>query len=412
VVPVEFRPSRIFIAIAVAFLFFGLTVGIFRLMSDNGIYTGILQNIYVLHPILMVFGFLACVVMAERVAGISIIQDLKQSRVPLVMVPLVTIGMLLELTEYTTGPTWLNYAGGAFLLAGCLAFIVVLMKLASKTGIKLPFYFMIVSAVSLSVSAILSALYLPLGNIPFIMLLLSFPMMLILGERVELTRFTASVSTTKRFRISFIFACASVALFTFSSALTRFSELQTMVLFVGTLFLLATLVTVLVAENFRLLSKSKETLQRYVFVHTRIAYAWGIFGLILAEIYFAYSFRFDLYDPFIHSIAVGFIGTMLLAHGPVILPSVLGRKLDVTRLSIFPLGILTTGNLIRVSGDLISVSYYSEMVTLFVGLSGWLILIALIVFIIELVHLNSTSTRSHVNLQKKIETGDQKNPVS
>ncbi|MCL4517707.1 MAG: NnrS family protein [Thaumarchaeota archaeon] len=374
---------KIFIAAAIIFLILALLDGIFRLMAGNGLSTGILENIYGLHPILMVFGFLACIVMAERVAGISVIPELKKSPVPVAMVPLIALGVVLELIGYTTGPQFLRYAGGAFLFAGSIVFVFVLFRLGSKTGAKLPFYFMIVSGASLASSAVLSALYLPAGNVGFIMLLLAFPLVFILGERVELTRFTANAAVTGRFKFAFLFSSAAVLLFALAAFLDFSFEFQMIVSFLGSLLLLATLFLVLFAENqnFRLLSKSKEPLQRYVISHTRVAYAWGIAGMILSEIYFWDSMRIDLYDSFIHSIAVGFIGTMLLAHGPVILPSVTGRRLNTAKLSLLPLGVLTAGNVIRIVGDLILLVYNSNWLAFSVGLSGWLILIAVILFL-------------------------------
>ena len=85
---------KVFIIVAIAFLILALLDGIFRLMADNGLSTGVLANIYGLHPILMVFGFLASIVMAERVAGISIIPELKRSPAPLTMVPLIALGVV------------------------------------------------------------------------------------------------------------------------------------------------------------------------------------------------------------------------------------------------------------------------------------------------------------------------------
>ena len=386
-----------FMAVAIFFLILALLDGIFRLMADNGINTGILENIYGLHSILIIFGFLACVVMAERVAGVTVIPELKNSSVPLAMVPLIVLGVVSEIVGYTIGPDWSRYLGAALLFAGCLTFIFVLFKLASKTGVKLPFYFMIVSAVSLAAAAVLSAFSLPAGNSGFIMLLLSFPLVFILGERVELTRFTSTPAVTRRFRLAFVLVVAAITLFALSSFLDYFFEAQMIALLAGSTLLLVTLFTVLLAEsqNFKLLSKSKEPLQRYVFFHTRVAYAWGIVGVILAGIYFADSMRIDLYDPFIHSIAVGFIGTMLLAHGPVILPSVTGKKLDATKISLLPLGIITAGNLIRVGGDLTFLAYNSEIIEIIVGLSGWLILIAVIVFLKEIL-LGASATRASI----------------
>ena len=369
--------------VAIAFLILALLDGIFRLMADNGLATGILASIYELHPILMVFGFLAIIVMTERVAGISIIPEIKKSPAPLTMVPLVALGVVSELFGYTIGPDFLRLVGGGLLLLASLVFILILFKLASKTGIKLPFYFMIVSAVSLAASALLSSFSLPTGNSGFIMLLLSFPLVFILGERVELTRFTASLAVRENFRFAFYFSCIAVASFVISS-LQNYSELQIYATTTGSLFLLLTVVVVLFAENknFKLLSKSREPLQKYVISHTKVAYSWGIFGLVLAMMYFADSSRIDLYDPFIHSIAVGFIGTMLLAHGPIIFPSVTGKRLDVKKISLLPLVVLTAGNLIRVVGDLVLLANSpSEIIGAIVGLSGWLILIAMLLFV-------------------------------
>ena len=76
------QKNKIFVVFAIIFLLLALLDGIFRLMADNGLGTGILENIYFLHPILMVFGFLASIVMAERVAGISVITQLNKSPLP------------------------------------------------------------------------------------------------------------------------------------------------------------------------------------------------------------------------------------------------------------------------------------------------------------------------------------------
>ena len=376
------------------FLLFALLDGIFRLMADNGLSTGILKNIYLLHPILMVFGFLASIVMAERVAGISVIPQLNKSSLPLTMVPLILIGTVFEIIGYTAGIALAKFAGGAFLLAGSVVFILLLANLAQNIGAKLPFYFMMTSGVSLAASAMISAFFLPLENFGFIMLLLCFPLMFILGERIELTRFTSSVSANQRFKIAFGFSCAAVIAFAVSS-IPEFSIVQAISSSLGSVLLLGTIVIVLLGEtqNWKLLLKSSQPLQKYVVSHTRVAYTWGILGVILAAIYTEDSMRLDLYDPFIHSIAVGFIGTMLLAHGPVILPTVTGRKIDVTKISILPLAVLTMGNLIRIVGDLIFLSYVSRMLEIFVGLSGWLILIAVILFMHQ-IFTSSVATKA------------------
>ncbi len=371
-------------ALSLGFMMLGLLAGIFRLMGENSLSTGFLSSLYMLHPLMMVFGFLAAIVMTERVAGVSVIPDMKDSRVPSATVPLIALGVVSEIVGYTLDAPLARYFGASLLLAGCLVFAIVLLRLSSKTGVRLPFHFMILSVLSLSGAAVLSGFSLPAGDISFIMLLLSFPIIFILGERVELTRFTASSSVVSRFTIAYALAAVSVGAFLLASLPSSMPYID--LVSIGTLALLATMALVLYAEseNFKLLAKSNLPLQRYVYSHTRVAYVWGMMGLTFALTYFASSFNFDLYDPFIHSLAVGFIGTMLLAHGPVILPSVTGRRLDLATLSKMPLVILTIGNALRIVGDLVLLRYNSMALSYVVGLSGWLILASVILFLREI----------------------------
>lgn len=393
--------AKAFIGISIIFMMLALLTGIFRLMTDNSISTGILSNLYDLHPIIMVFGFLACIVMAERVVGISVFPELKSSKIAFLMVPLFALGVLGEIFGYTGGPILLRYLGGSLLFAGCIAFEAVLVRLTKKSGIKLPFYFMILSVVSLLGAAALSSAELPAGEPSFIMLLLSFPMIFILGERVELSKFTSTKSSTRRFEAAFVASIFAVASFLIALLLGSY-EKETVVVSFGLVMLLVTLLVVLSAEvsNFRMLAKSLQPLQRYVSIHTRIAYAWGFAGIIFGVIYFMSPFNFDLYDAFIHSLAVGFIGTMLLAHGPVILPSVTGRKLESSSISTAPLILLTFANVIRISGDVVLNVSYSYPIEVVTGLSGWLVLASVLLFLREILSKARPRKESGIPINK------------
>jgi len=56
--------------------------------------------------------------------------------------------------------------------------------------------------------------------------------------------------------------------------------------------------------------------------------------MILAVTYLLSGYRLDLYDSFIHAMTIGFVGTMMLGHGPVILPTVLGRRFSEEKLTL------------------------------------------------------------------------------
>lgn len=396
--------AKLFFAVSIIFMILALLTGIFRLMSNDSMSTGILSNLYALHPIIMVFGFLACIVMAERVVGISVIPEIKDSKIPSLMVPLLALGVLSEIVGYTEGPIFFRYIGSAFLFAGCIVFELVLVQLTKKSGVKLPFHFMILSVFPLLGAAVISSMMLPAGQPAFIMLLLSFPMIFILGERVELSKFTSTKSSTKKFQTAFVASILAVASFIIATMLGSY---QVDVVSFGLLMLLTTLLIVLSAEvsNFRMLAKSNLPLQRYVSLHTRIAYVWGIIGILFAEVYFLSPFSFDLYDAFIHSLAVGFIGTMLLAHGPVILPSVTGRKLESGAISIAPLFLLTFANLLRIVGDVVLNLSYSYSIEVITGLSGWLVLASVILFLREILTKTKLRKGSEIPIKPNPDLG-------
>jgi hypothetical protein len=361
--------------VSVAFMVFALLLGIFRLMSLDFLATGILVGVYGLHSIIMVFGFLAAIIMTERVAGIRMIPGLENFKAPVIMVPMIVLALIVEVIGYSWDVVILRYGGAFFLVAGCLAFILTLRFLRQNTENKLPFDYMSLSVVALLLAAIVSAFTLPEDHMGFIMLLISFPILFILGERIELTRVVASTKSKTIFRGAFVVATVSVILFALGSW-EGFSQLGNLTFLTGSSLLLILFLAVLVVENqnLELLAESPRPLQRYVSKHVRVAYTWAIIGLILAMAYSLSGFGLELYDPFIHSLTVGFIGTMMLAHGPVILPGVLKRNFNEEKLTTLPLGFLTLAMVLRVSGELILLVTYSGSARVIVGLSGWLVL--------------------------------------
>jgi hypothetical protein len=58
------------------------------------------------------------------------------------------------------------------------------------------------------------------------------------------------------------------------------------------------------------------------------------------------------HDVVVHTIFLGFVMSMVLAHAPVILPAVLRRPVPYRPLLWVPLVVLHTGLLVRVAGDL------------------------------------------------------------
>jgi len=373
---------RIFMLFSLVFMILALLTGIFRLMSVNSFSTGIFVQLYPLHSIIMVFGFLSIIVMTERVSSVMETPGLNNSKIPTLMVIFMILGILGEIIGYVYYNRLIIYFGSVLLFIGCIFFIILLYLLSRKTNIKLSFWYMILSVSALSIASLLSAFYLPAGRYGFIMLLILFPILFIIGERVELSRFFASPLIISRFNHAFVLSLISVVLFSLSSFLLNIGQIM---LTLGFIMLLITVLLVLSVEssNIKRLISAGLPLQKYVSFHVRLAYIWMILGIILAIIYVSALNYFVLYDSFIHSLTVGFIGTMLLAHAPIIFPTVLKKKTLIVP-SFSPLTLLTLGNVIRVGGDIILIITNSNLVRFIVGFSGWLILISFLLFAKEI----------------------------
>jgi len=348
----------------------------------NSLFTGFLIELYPLHSILMVFGFLAGIVMTERVGGIASVPGARNFRLHALMVPLTILGVLWVALGYVMLQPALRYFGALLLTAGCLTFLLTLRFLRSLTDYSLPFSFMIVSVLALLGAAMLSGITLPGGNLGFVMLLLAFPVLFILGERVDLAKFTATASSRRKFSLSFVLAALAVALFA-AGALQIQLIASNLTFMLGSIMLFAVLLIALFAENPNLkrLSKSPRALQRHVSLHVRVAYVWGLLGLFLAIVYGLSAYQLNLYDSFIHALSVGYVGTMILAHGPVILPAVMGRSFSEAKLSNAPLGALSLSVALRTFGGPAQAALTSDLMRYAVSISGWLVLAAVLLFL-------------------------------
>ncbi|HEX3036030.1 MAG TPA: hypothetical protein VHT73_13055, partial [Thermodesulfobacteriota bacterium] len=94
-------------------------------------------------------------------------------------------------------------------------------------------------------------------------------------------------------------------------------------------------------------------LTRFIAVSLLLGYVWlGIGGIL--ELFFGGAPAGFYYDAILHSVFVGFVFSMIFAHAPIIIPSVLNLQtfLPFHPLLYFPLIILHTSLALRVIGDL------------------------------------------------------------
>ena len=369
-----------FMGASIAFMLLALTVGIFRLMAQNGIGPVVLGNLFALHPLLMVFGFIAGMIVTERIAGVELLPHTKQTRLSLAIPPFIFAGMAVEVAGFGFGLALASYVGAALLVVSSLLFLSLLRSFLTMGREKISVLFMIVSGIALLLSALLSAFSLPAGNVGFVMALLLFPVVFVLGERVELTSL-ATKSSSDRFVPALFMAAVALGLFGLDAWSWTLAATMIPVAF-GLTGL--TFGFFLVAER---KARSKATVspfQKYVSNHVELAYVWGLAGSVFGIAY-SLSPLFVFYDAFVHSLALGFIGLMFLAHGPIILPMVTRRQFDNSKLSSIPLAILMVALVTRIGSELALLYDGAWLLNLSVAVSGWLVLLAVVAFFAEII---------------------------
>ena len=365
-----------FMGVSIAFMLLALMVGIFRLMAQNGVGPVVLGNLFALHPLLMVFGFIAGMIVTERIAGVELLPHTKQTRLSLAIPPFIFVGMAVETVGFLFGLALVSYVGAALLVVSSLLFLSLLRSFLTMGREKMSVLFMIVSGIALLLSALLSAFSLPAGNVGFVMTLLLFPVVFVLGERVELTSL-ATKSSSDRFVPALFMVAVALGLF----GLDAWSLASMNLVAFGLTGL--TFGFFLVNERKARSKATASPFQKYVRNHVELAYVWGLAGSVFGIAY-SLSPLFVFYDAFIHSLALGFIGLMFLAHGPIILPMVTRRQFDNAKLSSIPLAILMVALVTRIGSELALLYDGAWLLNLSVAVSGWLVLLAVVAFFVEI----------------------------
>ncbi len=394
----SWRMRRIGITYAVISLFVGFTVGLFRLFKDNGtFYLQTMTPLYHLHSIFLIFGFLGGLLMTERLAGSAGVTGRNSVKFSAAMVLLFLAGELALPTGWVYQYAWLRILGGILLMAGALMFTLLLIRLGRMASDYSSFGIMASGTVSLALAALLTGFELPNDNLPLIMQMLLFPVLFIIGERVELTRFT--YFPHKKTLVASVFALSWIAVGT-----TCISSLmyKTGVAAYALMLTIAALVVLLIAaitlamEQKRSMPGAVTRLQIYLKRGINIAYLWLLAGVML------FILRINgvtgLYDASIHAIALGFIATFIVAHGPVIFPVVLGRKADISKLTFMSLYLLTLANVLRVFGDIAKI-FAGNMTAVLavsedvVSMSAVVLVLSVIAFAVMIRRMISTADR-------------------
>lgn len=172
---------------------------------------------------------------------------------------------------------------------------------------------------------------------------LSFLLLTILGERIELTRFQKTPEWARPWLLGALGALGA-------GLLTAGLAPRGAGLLVGTalLALFAWLMRFDIARR----TIRHPGLPRFMAVCLLSGYAWLAAAALLIGLHWPQSSG-PIYDAALHAFFVGFVFSMIFGHAPVIFPSVLGLPVQFRWTAYLPMAVLHLSLVLRLAGDLV-----------------------------------------------------------
>jgi hypothetical protein len=401
--------SKPFIISAVIILFLGSSIGSIWMMSIFGI--GLPQwfhGTFQLHKMLQMDGFLTLFIM-----GIGYMIVPRFRNIPLASVKLAYVSFLLILAslifqfiqttvdENKNLLIWIMVSR----LSGVIIFLIIVfwtLRVRPKL-LGLSDYFITLSLVTMiTVNVIELSEYRYSNSLTHIQLWLLFPVFMIFGiEYKTLPAFLGFIRPRKTSAIAslvFIFICIILGLVSII-----FMNIPLLpIIFNVTLFASAlTFASAIYAfggfdnrEILRFIQGEKKARYNFTVIHVKVSFLFLFIGIAIAILFSIFGQSFVFYDIVIHSIAIGFIGLTIALYLPLMLPPIIGKIIHFTNFNKIPLLLIILSLSIRAVGDFVlaqplssSPSEYIgssslQILTYSFGLSGWFIVVAMLVFVI------------------------------
>jgi len=310
-----------FIAISILALMVALWAGLLRLGWTLPTFAQLSSS----HGPLMIAGFLGTLIPLERAVAIR--------QKWMFAVPIIT-GLGWVTSFFST------FAGAAFITLGSLGTLAILGVMVRREP-HVHTMTMALGALSWVVGNILWLFGFPIFHIIF--LWMTFLILTIGGERLELSRVLQPTAPQRHIFIGILIALLSgavLSLFTLNLG-ARFSGLSMMALAIWFLK------NDLARRNLR----HKNPLTRYIAICLFTGFIWlgvgGGLNLIIGATYAG-----PLYDAALHTIFVGFVISMIFGHAPIIFPAILGAPITYTPAFYSHLSLLHLSLVARIFGDL------------------------------------------------------------
>ena len=403
--------SKPFIVTAVILLFIGSSIGSIWMMSILG--TNLPQwfhGTFQLHRMLQMNGFLTLLIMG---IGYMIVPRFRNIQLPSVKLAYVSFLLILAslIFQFILAVDYddknLSWMIMISRISGVIIFLIIVfwtLRVRPKL-LGLSDYFIALCLVSLiTVNVIDLSGYRHPNSLTHIQYWLLFPVLMIFGiEYKTLPSFLGFIRPRKASAIASLVSICICMISGFVSVIfTDMTLLLVTIIFNVTLFASAlTFANAIYAfggfdntEILRLIKGEKKARYNFTVIHIKISFLFLFIGIVMAILFSLVGQYFAFYDLVIHSIAIGFIGLTIALYLPLMLPPIIGKIIHFTSLNKIPLLLIITSLIIRAVGDFILVQPLSssslgyiqisspQILTYFFGLSGWLIVAAMLFFVI------------------------------
>ncbi|MCL4519164.1 MAG: hypothetical protein M1587_08220 [Thaumarchaeota archaeon] len=391
------RPARrltlFFIATAGTFTAYATVLGAIQLSTLSGVPVNI-GAYFEAHPYLQIFGFLAEFVMGVGYSLLPLFKSRQMHHLELGYLAYVSItlaNVLLAISSFDLEA----YAELAKIASILILFSSIIFATQALNLLRRPSNFlaeaepfMILSVVSFLILSLyfveFSLVNEDVFSIYFLYLsLLGFVGSMIFGVMLRTIAFRLTTYRKRLATLTFLFQAIAVALIGVSATV----QVKYLTEASAILFLVSSISMIFTARIFEKSRKllpfgAKAAMPNRIQVYTDAAEMsgsiWLVLGCILGMALVAVP-SFLLRDLFIHVIAIGFIGSIIIGYAPVLLPGVLTSKGPREKLSLWPLGFLDAGLVFRLAGNTYA-KVNSSGLPSWESISGILIILSMISF--------------------------------
>ena len=400
--------SKPFIITAVIILFLGSSIGSIWMMSIFGI--GLppwFHGTFQLHKMLQMDGFLTLFIMGIGYMIVPRFRNIQLASVKLAYVSflLILASLIFRFIQTVDDDKNLLIWTMISRLSGVIIFLIIVfwtLRVRPKL-LGLSDYFITLSLVTLlTVNMIELSGYGYANSLTNIQLWLLFPVLMIFGiEYKTLPSFLGFIRPRKTSAIAslvFISICIIIGLVSvIDMNIPLLPIIFNVTLFVSALTFASAIYAFGGFDNreiLRLIQGEKKARYNFTVIHVKVSFLFLFIGIAIAILFSIVGQYFVFYDLVIHSIAIGFIGLTMALYLPLMLPPIIGKIIHFTNFNKIPLLLIILSLSIRAVGDFVlaqllssSPSEYIQSSSLQIlkysfGLSGWIIVLAILVFVI------------------------------